>query len=233
MAPHKEALRSLLRSAMRDPGLALALNAMAVRSQQWMLTAADIPASGPRGMVRAQGLALLFARVLRTFVDDDDEGHARTMAALDRELARGARWVGLLDDLCRFVPRCRRATAARPRTGRGRRGGGGVRRALRLNRPGNAEARPLARGPPRPHLHRQGFAAGLIEQRTTAVDLGAFDREQAQLGVDAARRREAAGLAAGRDHAMARHHGRKRIFSQRLSDRRAHRRAPSRAAISP
>jgi AcrR family transcriptional regulator len=106
LAPHKEALRSLLRSAMRNPGLALALNAMAVRSQQWMLTAADIPASGPRGMVRAQGLALLFARVLRTFVHDDDEGHARTMAALDRELARGARWVGLLDDLCRFVPGC-------------------------------------------------------------------------------------------------------------------------------
>jgi AcrR family transcriptional regulator len=107
LAPHKEAIRSLLRSAMRNPGLALALNAMAVRSQQWMLTAADIRASGPRGMVRAQGLALLFARVLRTFVKDDDDGHARTMAALDRELGRGARWVGLLDDLCRFVPRFR------------------------------------------------------------------------------------------------------------------------------
>jgi AcrR family transcriptional regulator len=107
LAPHKEALRSLLRSAMRDPGLALALNAMAVRSQQWMLAAADISSSGPRGLVRAQGLALLFARALRTFVDDDDEGHARTMAVLDRERARGARWVGLLDDLCRFVPRCR------------------------------------------------------------------------------------------------------------------------------
>jgi AcrR family transcriptional regulator len=107
LTPHKEALRSLLRSAMRNPGLALALNAMAVRSQQWMLTAADIHASGPRGMVRAQGLALLFARVLRVFVHDDDEGHARTMATLDRELGRGARWVGLLDDLCRFVPRLR------------------------------------------------------------------------------------------------------------------------------
>jgi AcrR family transcriptional regulator len=107
LAPHKEALRSLFRSASRNPGLALALNAMAVRSQQWMLTAADIHASGPRGMLRAQGLALLFARVLRTFIHDDDEGHARTMAALDRELGRGARLVGLLDDMCRFIPRCR------------------------------------------------------------------------------------------------------------------------------
>ena len=36
LAPYKEAVRSLLRSARRNPGLALALNAMAVRSQQWM-----------------------------------------------------------------------------------------------------------------------------------------------------------------------------------------------------
>jgi AcrR family transcriptional regulator len=108
LAPHKQAVRSLMRSAMCNPPLALALNGLAVRSQQWMLTAADIDASGPRGMLRAQGLALLFARVMRTFVRDDDEGHARTMAALDRELGRGARWAGLLDDLCRFAPRFRR-----------------------------------------------------------------------------------------------------------------------------
>jgi AcrR family transcriptional regulator len=107
LAPHKEAVRSLLRSVSRDPALALALNGIAVRSQQWMLTAADIHASGPRGLLRAQGLALLWARVLRAFVNDEDEGHARTMAALDRELGRGARLVGLLDNLCRFVPRCR------------------------------------------------------------------------------------------------------------------------------
>jgi len=107
LAPHKEAVRSLLRSARRDPALALALNGIAVRSQQWMLTAADIHASGPRGLLRAQGLALLWARVLRTFVNDDDEGHARTMAELDRALGRGARLIGFLDDLCRFVPGCR------------------------------------------------------------------------------------------------------------------------------
>lgn len=107
LAPHKEAVRSLLRSASRNPGLALALNGLAVRSQQWMLTAADIHASGPRGMLRAQGLALMWARVLRTFVNDEDEGHARTMAELDRALGRGARLIGLLDDMCRFVPRFR------------------------------------------------------------------------------------------------------------------------------
>jgi AcrR family transcriptional regulator len=99
--PHREAVRSLLRSARRDPPLALALNAMAVRSQQWMLTAAGIGAAGPKGMVRSQGLALLFANVLRSWVDDDDDNTV-TLAALDRELARGQRFAGLLDDLCRI-----------------------------------------------------------------------------------------------------------------------------------
>ena len=89
LAPHKAAVRSLMRSASRNPGLAFALNSLSVRSQQWMLTAADIAASGPRGMMRAQGLALLFASVLRTWIDDQDRGLARTMAALDRALARG------------------------------------------------------------------------------------------------------------------------------------------------
>ncbi len=35
-----------------------------------MLTAAGIGASGPKGMIRAQGLALMFANVLRTWVSD-------------------------------------------------------------------------------------------------------------------------------------------------------------------
>ncbi len=102
LTPYKAAARSLTRSFPTNPGLALAFNAMAVRSQQWMLTAADIPASGPRGSVRAQGLAMLFSSVVRTWLHDDDPGLARTMSALDRALARGQRWAGYLDDLCRI-----------------------------------------------------------------------------------------------------------------------------------
>jgi AcrR family transcriptional regulator len=105
LEPRKAAVRSLLRSCRRDPGVAFVLNGLAVRSQLWMLTAADIDASGPRGMMRAQGLALLFASVLRVWTNDDDPGQARTMAALDRALARGQRLSGFLDDLCR-IPRC-------------------------------------------------------------------------------------------------------------------------------
>jgi AcrR family transcriptional regulator len=105
LAPHKEAVRSIIRSARRNPGLALALNAMAVRSQVWMLEAAGIGASGPRGALRAQGAALMFARVLSVWVDDDEEGLDRTMAALDRGLASAERWAGFLNDLC-SIPKC-------------------------------------------------------------------------------------------------------------------------------
>jgi AcrR family transcriptional regulator len=120
MAPHRDAIHSLMRSAPRNPPLALALNSIAVRSQQWMLTAADIPASGPIGMIRAQGLALLFARVLRTFVRDEDESLPRTMAALDRALGRGQRYAEMLDGASRFSPtRCIRNRRSRRRDERG------------------------------------------------------------------------------------------------------------------
>jgi AcrR family transcriptional regulator len=115
LGPHRQAVGSLLRSATRNPPLAVALNGLAVRSQQWMLTAAGITASGPRGMMRAQGLALLFGSVLRIWISDDDPGLARTMAALDRALARGQRFAGLLDDLCRVPSRLCRLRPGRRR----------------------------------------------------------------------------------------------------------------------
>jgi AcrR family transcriptional regulator len=118
MALHRDAVRSLLRSAMRNPPLTVALNGLAVRSQQWMLTAAGINASGPRGLLRAQGLALLFGSVLRVWTRDDDPGLARTMAALDRALARGQRFSGLLDDLCRIPSRLSRLRPRRRRRAR-------------------------------------------------------------------------------------------------------------------
>ena len=99
LAPYKEATRSLLRSARRNPGLAFALNAMAARSQHWMLEAAGIRVHGPKGALRAQGAALLFARVLGVWLNDDEEGLDRTMAALDRGLSSAERWDGFVSDL--------------------------------------------------------------------------------------------------------------------------------------
>jgi AcrR family transcriptional regulator len=105
LAPHRAALRSLVRSARRDPALALGLNRLAVRAQQWMLAAAGIDAAGLVGGLRAQTLAILYARAMRTFLDDEDPGRARTMAALDRELAAAERLAHFAGDLCGLLPR--------------------------------------------------------------------------------------------------------------------------------
>ncbi len=104
LEPYKAGVRSLMRSALCNPGLALALNRLGVRSMRWMLTAASIDVSGTKGMVRAQGLALIFAQALRVWADDDDPGLDRTMAELDRALTRGQSWSRLLDDLCAVIP---------------------------------------------------------------------------------------------------------------------------------
>jgi AcrR family transcriptional regulator len=107
LAPHRPALRSLARSARRDPVLALGLNRLVVRSQQWMLAAAGIDTAGALGHARAQALAILYAKAMRSFLDDDDPGLARTMAALDRELATGESLARFANELCRLMPRCR------------------------------------------------------------------------------------------------------------------------------
>jgi AcrR family transcriptional regulator len=118
LAADKAAVRSLRQSATFNPGLTLAINGLALRSMQWMLTAADVSATGPKGMMRAQGLAWLFASVLNTWADDDDPGQAKTLAALDRALSSGQRWAGLLDDLFRIPEVACNATKVFSRRGR-------------------------------------------------------------------------------------------------------------------
>jgi len=112
---HKPALASIARAVRADPLLALALNRLVTQSMAWMLAGAGISATGRRGMLRAQGLALVWARVMRTYLKDDDAGLARTMAALDKRLKEAERVVIRLDKLERVVDRCcaprRRASA--------------------------------------------------------------------------------------------------------------------------
>lgn len=118
LAPYREAVRSLYRSARTNPQLAMGLNKLAVRSQQWMLSAAGIGSSGMIGGMRAQALAGFFACAMRTWLDDEDPGLARTMAELDRQLASAERLAGFAREMCRFLPgsgaRRRRATRDEP-----------------------------------------------------------------------------------------------------------------------
>jgi AcrR family transcriptional regulator len=92
LAPYKPALKSMARS-----GADLSLVGPLLSSQNWMLQAAGIDTSGPGGALRIAGLAGVYASVFRTWLEDDDPGHARTMAALDRRLRRGERTLRTVD----------------------------------------------------------------------------------------------------------------------------------------
>lgn len=106
LRPHKKALRSIGAAARRDPLFALELNGIETRAMGWMLTASGISATGPRGVVRAQGLTLVWAKVMRTWFDDDDPGLARTMADLDKRLRQAERSVLRIERLRAFICGC-------------------------------------------------------------------------------------------------------------------------------
>ena len=116
LAPYRQAIRNIGAGARRDPLMMLELNRMATGSMAWMLTAAGIAATGSSGVVKAQGLALVWARVLRVWLDDDDPGLARTMAELDKRLRQAERTIIRLERLARIVcgPRPPRPGARKP-----------------------------------------------------------------------------------------------------------------------
>ena len=103
MAPYRLALQSIAEWVRRDPLSAAALNGVATNSMRFMLASAGIDAEGATGAIKLQGLVLAWVRVCDTWFEDEDTGLARTMAALDKELARGETWVARVEDLDRLV----------------------------------------------------------------------------------------------------------------------------------
>lgn len=103
MAPYREALRRISPAMRRDPLSLAAMNQLASNSMRFMLAAAGVDTSDQLGPVKVQGAVLVWARVLDTWLHDDDPGLARTMATLDKELARGGRFLQGLGDLCRVT----------------------------------------------------------------------------------------------------------------------------------
>jgi ubiquinone biosynthesis protein COQ9 len=101
LEPYKPGLKSVAKSAPAD----FLLCRHALASQAWMLEAGGISSEGLAGGLKAAGLATVYAQVLRVWLDDDDPGLARTMAALDRRLRRGERAVAGLDEAAKG---CRR-----------------------------------------------------------------------------------------------------------------------------
>jgi len=101
MQPYKQGIKSILADLSPDPRFLQRL----FSSQAWMLEAAGISSYGPFGGVKTAGLASVYLQVLRIWLEDDDPGMARTMAALDRRLRRGERSVQALEDGARAIAR--------------------------------------------------------------------------------------------------------------------------------
>ena len=101
MQPYKAGIKSMLSGSTADPRLAQRL----LSSQGWMLEAAGISSYGPLGAVKTVGLASVYMQATRIWLNDDDPGMARTMAALDRRLKRGERSMQALDDGVRSLGR--------------------------------------------------------------------------------------------------------------------------------
>ena len=104
MAPYKKGLQSIVADmalSMPDPRLLPRM----MNAQNAILQAAGINPEGPAGMVRKLGLATVYGQVLRIWLDDDDAGMARTMAALDRRLRRGEQTLGTIEEMARSARR--------------------------------------------------------------------------------------------------------------------------------
>lgn len=83
-------MRSIAKAAKADLSVAAQLNHVALVSMTWMLNAANIETGGLKGAVKVQGVAMVYAKVLQVWLNDD-ESMAKTMAALDKELRKGER----------------------------------------------------------------------------------------------------------------------------------------------
>lgn len=88
LKPHRDAVAALWREGARDPVATLSGLCGIARSMAWMLQAAGIPSSGPLGRLRVKGLTAIWLATLPTWLKDDSQDLAATMAALDRNLKR-------------------------------------------------------------------------------------------------------------------------------------------------
>ncbi len=103
MVPYKPALKNINHWAMHEPTALPALNQLALNSLRFMLEAAGLSSEGPLGALKLQGLTLAWTHVFHTWLSDDATDQAKTMAALDRELARGEIFVARAEDARRFL----------------------------------------------------------------------------------------------------------------------------------
>jgi AcrR family transcriptional regulator len=97
MEKDKPAIRSIVAHPASTITDYAVLAGSVLQSQDWVLSAAGLEDTGLRGAIKTTGLAVIYARILKVWANEEDEGLARTMAQLDRSLRDGASWFGRLN----------------------------------------------------------------------------------------------------------------------------------------
>lgn len=105
---HRAGILALLRALPADPGTAMLLYGLTLRSMGWMLEGAGVGAHGLRGALRTKGLLAVWLYTLRAWERDESADLSGTMAALDRALSRAEQAADWLH--ARGRPRNRPAT---------------------------------------------------------------------------------------------------------------------------
>jgi ubiquinone biosynthesis protein COQ9 len=113
MQPYKSALKRISVYLCCRPGEAALLLCSSLASQYWMLAGAGAKLDGPGGALRVTGLAAVYAKVFQVWLDDASPSLDKTMAALDKRLAKGERMLSGIETACEDV--CRLACAFLPR----------------------------------------------------------------------------------------------------------------------
>jgi ubiquinone biosynthesis protein COQ9 len=111
LADHKMALRALYKASRRDLGLAAFFASRLPKSLSLIASSAGVDTSGLLGMARVKALSMLYIGVVRDWFADDSEDLGKTMASLDKALARAARWESEVGRFCGPRPRHRDAEA--------------------------------------------------------------------------------------------------------------------------
>lgn len=94
---HRAGVKSLLRSLPMDPPMAMLLACATRRSMRWMLQAAGVPATGPRGELQVKGLVAVWLWAVRAWERDESDDLSGTMAAVDNALQRAERVASWLE----------------------------------------------------------------------------------------------------------------------------------------
>lgn len=104
LAPHKPAIRALVRDLPWDPAVALCTGPRFLNAMRWMAESAGMETGGIGGMLRVNGLAGVYLATLQAWLNDDSPDNTRTLAALDRALKQAEFFARSLPGFLRASP---------------------------------------------------------------------------------------------------------------------------------